>query len=68
VREWLGRGGLGEHVEAFARERVETIAALRRLSEADLRELGLALGHRRLFQHLLEEDQAAAAAAAASVV
>jgi chromatin remodeling complex protein RSC6 len=66
VREWLGRGGLGEHVEAFARERVETIAALRRLSEADLRELGLALGHRRLFQHLLEEDQAAAAAAAAA--
>ncbi len=55
VREWLTRGGLGEHLGAFARERVESVAALRRLTEADLVELGLPLGHRRHFQHLLEE-------------
>ena len=53
VGAWLRSVGLGEHVAAFEAERVDMLS-LGMLSEADLRDLGLPLGHRRRFQAYME--------------
>ena len=44
---WLNSLGLGMHAEAFAKNDV-TFDLLRALSDADLKELGLSMGHRRI--------------------
>jgi class 3 adenylate cyclase/ABC-type transport system involved in cytochrome c biogenesis ATPase subunit len=45
VRDWLNGLGLAEYADAFERERID-LAAIRTLSDADLRELGLPMGPR----------------------
>jgi len=45
VRDWLNGLGLAEYADAFERERID-LAAVRTLSDADLRELGLPMGPR----------------------
>ena len=45
VRDWLNGLGLVEYAGAFERERID-LAALRNLTDADLRELGLPMGPR----------------------
>ena len=45
VRDWLNGLGLVEYADAFERERID-LAAVRTLSDADLRELGLPMGPR----------------------
>jgi len=47
VAEWLQALGLAVHAEAFRRNDI-TFDVLRHLSDADLKELGLSLGHRRI--------------------
>ena len=44
---WLDSLGLGMHAEVFAKNDV-TLDLVRTLSDADLRELGLSMGHRRI--------------------
>ncbi len=46
LAQWLGSLGLSMHAEAFEKNHV-TFEVLCALSDADLRELGLSLGHRR---------------------
>ena len=49
VAKWLAELGLGQYSEAFAENAID-FRALPALTEADLKELGLKLGHRRVFQ------------------
>lgn len=53
VASWLKSAGLGEHVKKFEEERIDMLS-LGMLSEEDLRDLGLPLGHRRRFQAYVE--------------
>lgn len=53
-RSWLEGLGLAQYTAAFAQNDVG-FDALPHLSDADLKELGLSLGHRRLLQHALEQ-------------
>src|SRR5262249_3914943 len=45
VRDWLIRLGLAEYADTFERERFD-LETIRTLSDADLRELGIPMGHR----------------------
>ena len=47
VAEWLERLGLAQHAALFADNAVD-LRVLPHLTEEDLRELGLPLGHRRI--------------------
>ena len=61
VAKWLAELGLGQYSEAFAENAID-FRALPALTEADLKELGLKLGHRRVFQQAvaaLSEPKAA---------
>ncbi len=53
--EWLEAHGLGKYVSVF-RENDVGMRALPHLTEDDLRELGLSLGHRRVFDAALRGD------------
>ena len=52
--EWLISIGLGDRTDLFRAERI-TVADLPHLTDADLRELGLALGERRRFRRAVLE-------------
>ncbi len=58
IREWLGGLGLGKYAEAFAENEVE-FRALPHLDQDDLKELGVALGHRKLMLAAIAELAAA---------
>lgn len=45
IATWLEELGLGQHAELF---RANDVTMLPELTEGDLKELGLSLGHRRL--------------------
>ena len=47
IAAWLEEIGLGQHAELLRASDI-TAAVLPELTDADLRELGLSLGHRRL--------------------
>lgn len=51
---WLKRLGLGEYAKTFAENAVD-LRTLPTLTDDDLKELGLKLGHRRLLQQSIEE-------------
>ena len=51
---WLEGLGLGQYAEAFAENAID-LRTLPALTEADLKELGLKLGHRRLLQQAIEK-------------
>ena len=50
---WLGALGLAQYAEGFAANGVDDVDALRLLSEADLAQLGVLLGHRRKLSRAL---------------
>ena len=52
IGELLDSAGLGQYTEKFEAERIN-LRSVQLLSDADLRELGLALGERRTFMQLL---------------
>jgi class 3 adenylate cyclase/predicted ATPase len=58
IREWLEGLGLGKYAEAFAENEVE-LRALPHLDQDDLKELGVALGHRKLILAAVAELAAA---------
>ncbi len=49
IREWLEELGLGQYAEAFAENAID-LETLPHVSDADLKDLGVALGHRRTLQ------------------
>jgi class 3 adenylate cyclase/ABC-type transport system involved in cytochrome c biogenesis ATPase subunit len=61
VATWLQSLGLAEYAERFAEQHID-LAVLRDLTEEDLRELGVSLGHRRRLLRGIADLRAAAAA------
>jgi class 3 adenylate cyclase len=53
ITGWLERLGLGRYAQAFADNDIE-FSNLARLTEDDLKELGLSIGHRRTLQSAIE--------------
>ena len=65
IAEWLASIGLGEYAERFAENAVD-LAVLPELTEQDLKDLGVKLGHRRkLLRAISEVDRPAHAPVAA---
>lgn len=54
LHTWLAQFGLAEYAQAFEENAVD-LRALPELNEADLKELGLKLGHRRILQKAIAE-------------
>jgi class 3 adenylate cyclase len=71
IAQWLEELGLGRYAQAFAENDID-LRALPHLSDDDLNELGLSLGHRRILQSALREQhetgQPAATHAARGIV
>ncbi len=67
IVEWLGGLGLGEYAERFAENAVD-IRALPHLTEQDLKDLGLLLGHRRILLSAIAELDSSAGTAPAKTV
>jgi class 3 adenylate cyclase/tetratricopeptide (TPR) repeat protein len=67
MAEWLASIGLGEYAERFAKNAVD-LAVVRDLTEQDLKDLGVLLGHRRKLLRAIEklDDAAVESAEAAS--
>lgn len=56
IRQWLDAHGLAEYADIFEENAVD-LRALPSLSEADLKELGVKLGHRRILQQAVSALQ-----------
>lgn len=56
VAEWLDRLGLGRYAEVFSQNDIDG-DVLPQLTDADLRELGLSLGHRRKLLTAIEQSK-----------
>lgn len=65
--DWLDSLGLGMHAQSLRNNDV-TFEVLQRLSDADLKELGLSLGHRRILLDALRRQPGRAPAAASGAV
>jgi len=63
VSDWLDAVGLGEHADAFEHHAID-LDQLGDLTDKDLQELGLPIGHRKRFLHARIESPATAAAQA----
>src|SRR5690242_12699641 len=59
IREWLEANSLGEYADAFERQAI-TLNNLGDLTEGDLQEMGLSIGHRKRFLTTRAEHFAAA--------
>jgi uncharacterized protein YjiS (DUF1127 family) len=46
IEEWLASLGLSEHVPRFAENDID-LSVLRDLTDQDLKDIGISLGHRR---------------------
>jgi hypothetical protein len=64
--DWLAEIGLESYASKFQENDID-FAVVRDLSEADLKELGLTLGHRKKFQHALARLDANRALAAVAL-
>src|SRR5258705_9332999 len=54
IEDWLSQLGLGKYIEAFVQNDVD-LRALSHITEADLRELGVSLGHRKIILAAINE-------------
>lgn len=63
LKKWLEKLGLGQHARIFSENDVD-LSILLHLSEDDLKELGLSLGHRRKLLAALRDEAPALAAPA----
>jgi class 3 adenylate cyclase len=66
VADWLGKLGMSEYAQRFAENGI-TGAALRHLTDQDLKEIGVLLGHRRIMLAAIQELGSTAAAQSAKV-
>ncbi len=57
IKEWLASNGLAEYAQRFAENAID-ISVVRDLTEQDLRDLGVLLGHRRKMLRLIAELKA----------
>src|SRR6476620_746966 len=55
ISDWLEKLGLGQYAERFAENGI-SIAALPHLSDQDLKDIGVLLGHRRIILAALGEQ------------
>jgi class 3 adenylate cyclase/tetratricopeptide (TPR) repeat protein len=62
IKQWLHELGLDQYAEAFARNNID-FAVIGDLSERDLRELGVTLGHRKILLKAIADHAARAATA-----
>jgi hypothetical protein len=46
MAEWLAKLGMSEHAERFTENKID-VSVLRHLTDQDLKDIGVALGHRR---------------------
>ena len=56
IENWLSQLGLGKYVEAFVQNDVD-LRALPHITEADLQELGVSLGHRKIILSAINDAQ-----------
>ena len=61
IADWLGQLGLAQYAQRFAENDIDT-AVLRHLTDQDLKELGVSLGHRRKMLAAISEVAADTAA------
>jgi class 3 adenylate cyclase len=54
IADWLGKLGMSQYVEPFAENGIN-IAALRHVTDQDLKEIGVLLGHRRIILAAIPE-------------
>jgi hypothetical protein len=62
IADWLKRLGMSEYAQRFA-ENGSSFAALRHLTDQDLKDIGVLLGHRRIMLAAIRELAAAASSA-----
>ena len=62
IAEWLEKLGMSEYAECFAENKID-VSVLRHLTDQDLKDIGVALGHRRKILAAIAELPAAATAA-----
>jgi class 3 adenylate cyclase/predicted ATPase len=55
IADWLEKLGLGQYTERFAENEID-VTVLRHLTDQDLREIGVPLGHRRKILAAIRED------------
>ena len=55
IADWLERLGLGQYTQRFAENEID-VTVLRHLTDQDLREIGVPLGHRRKILAAIRED------------
>jgi hypothetical protein len=67
IAEWLEKLGMSEYAQRFAENDVD-ISVLPHISDHDLKELGVSLGHRRKMLAAIAKLDAEALAAAAPVL
>ena len=63
IADWLERLGMSEYAELFAESKIN-ISALRYLTDQDLKDIGIPLGHRRIMQAAISQLAGAASPAA----
>ncbi len=56
IEDWLSQLGLGKYMEAFVQNDVD-LRALPHITEADLQELGVSLGHRKIILAAINEPE-----------
>ena len=49
IADWLEKLGMSEYAQRFAENGI-SVAALRHLTDQDLRDIGVLLGHRRIMR------------------
>ena len=58
VADWLNKLGLGQYAQHFADNAIDT-SVLRHLTDQDLQQIGVALGHRKkILRAIAELDEA----------
>src|SRR5215510_12147549 len=67
IAEWLASIGLGEYAQRFADNAID-LSVIRDLTEQDLKDLGVLLGHRRKFLRAIAELEGVAPAPAATAI
>src|SRR5580704_14622662 len=60
LADWLERLGISEYAERFAENKID-VSVLRHLTDQDLKDIGVALGHRRKILAAIAEFAAATA-------
>jgi class 3 adenylate cyclase len=55
ISEWLASLGMSEYAQCFADNRIDDVSILRDLTDQDLKDIGVPLGHRRKMQRAIAE-------------